>query len=206
MSAQLVLATGNQGKVREFRALLAAHPQLQGLAVDDVVTDAASMGIGDIAETGVTFTENSLIKAREVARQTGLPAVADDSGLAVDVLGGAPGIFSARWAGENASDEANRLLLLQQLADIAPPHRGAAFICVASLVLPSGEEFTAEGRLEGTLLSAERGEGGFGYDSILQPAGDTRSCAELSMEEKNAISHRGQAFAALVPAVAKVLG
>lgn len=206
MSAQLVLATGNQGKVREFRALLAGHPHLRDLALDDAITDASSWGIGDIPETGVTFTQNSLIKARTVARQTGLPAVADDSGLAVEVLGGAPGIFSARWAGEAASDEANRRLLLQQLSDIAPEHRAAAFICVASLVLPSGEEFTAEGRLDGTLLDAERGEGGFGYDSILQPVGHSRSCAELSMEEKNAISHRGQAFAALVPAVAKALG
>ena len=131
--------------------------------------------------------------------------MADDSGLAVEVLGGAPGIFSARWAGQQASDENNRRLLLQQLADIGPEHRSAAFICVASLVTPDGQEFTAEGRLEGTLLTAEAGEGGFGYDPILQPVGETRSCAQLSMAEKNAISHRGKAFTALVPHIVEAL-
>lgn len=204
--AKIVLATGNQGKVREFRALLAAQPQLQGLKTEDAVIDSATAGVGDIPETGVTFEENSLIKARTVAQQTGLPAVADDSGLAVDVLGGAPGIFSARWAGAEASDENNRQLLLQQLADISEEHRSAAFVCAASLVTPEGAEYTAYGRLEGTLLTAPRGEGGFGYDPILQPIGETRSAAELSMAEKNAISHRGKAFAALVPHLVEVLG
>ena len=208
MNHRIVLATHNQGKVREFRALLAAQPQLQGLSGFDpaaAVVDAATAGCSDVPETGVTFRENSLLKARAVAAQTGLPAVADDSGLAVEVLGGAPGIFSARWAGHQASDENNRRLLLQQLADIGPDHRSAAFICVASLVTPDGQEFTAEGRLEGTLLTAEAGEGGFGYDSILQPVGETRSCAQLSMAEKNAISHRGKAFTALVPHIVEAL-
>ncbi|GAA4923199.1 RdgB/HAM1 family non-canonical purine NTP pyrophosphatase [Nesterenkonia rhizosphaerae] len=208
MNHRIVLATHNQGKVREFRALLAAQPQLQGLSGFDpaaAVVDAATAGCSDVPETGVTFRENSLLKARAVAAQTGLPAVADDSGLAVEVLGGAPGIFSARWAGQQASDENNRRLLLQQLADIGPEHRSAAFICVASLVTPDGQEFTAEGRLEGTLLTAEAGEGGFGYDSILQPVGETRSCAQLSMAEKNAISHRGKAFTALVPHIVEAL-
>lgn len=208
MNHSIVLATHNQGKVREFRALLAAQPQLQGLSGFDpaaAVVDAATAGCSDVPETGVTFRENSLLKARAVAAQTGLPAVADDSGLAVEVLGGAPGIFSARWAGQQASDENNRRLLLQQLADIGPEHRSAAFICVASLVTPDGQEFTAEGRLEGTLLTAEAGDGGFGYDSILQPVGETRSCAQLSMAEKNAISHRGKAFTALVPHIVEAL-
>lgn len=208
MNHRIVLATHNQGKVREFRALLAAQPQLQGLSGFDpaaAVVDAATAGCSDVPETGVTFRENSLLKARAVAAQTGLPAVADDSGLAVEVLGGAPGIFSARWAGQQASDENNRRLLLQQLADIGPDHRSAAFICVASLVTPDGQEFTVEGRLEGTLLTAEAGEGGFGYDSILQPVGETRSCAQLSMAEKNAISHRGKAFTALVPHIVEAL-
>lgn len=210
--AQIVLATGNQGKLREFRALLAAQPELAHLDLDEAVIDAATAGVGDIPETGVTFEENSLLKARTVAKLTGLPAVADDSGLAVDVLGGAPGIFSARWAGSQADDENNRALLLQQLADIAPEHRRAAFVCVASLVVPADHdgagvvEHTAQGRLEGLLLAQERGTGGFGYDSILQPAGEQRSCAELSMAEKNAISHRGKAFAALAPRIAEVLG
>lgn len=205
MSPSLVLATSNAGKVKEFRALLAAQPLLSGLDAEAAVIDAKTAGVGDIPETGVTFAENSLLKARTVAKLTGLPAVADDSGLSVEVLGGAPGIFSARWAGDQATDENNRRLLLQQLHDIPPGHRGAAFVCVASLVLPNGEEHTAEGRLEGTLLTEERGDAGFGYDPILQPAGEHRSCAELTMEEKNAISHRGQAFAALVPAVVKAL-
>ena len=210
-SARIVLATGNQGKLREFRALLAAQPQLAHLDLDAAVIDAQTAGVGDIAETGVTFQENSLLKARTVARLTGLPAVADDSGLAVDVLGGAPGIFSARWAGSGADDETNRRLLLEQLADIPAQHRGAAFVCVASLVIPAehdvaAAEHTAEGRLDGALLTQERGAGGFGYDPILQPVGEERSCAELSMAEKNAISHRGKAFAALAPRVVEVLG
>ncbi|GAB3843506.1 RdgB/HAM1 family non-canonical purine NTP pyrophosphatase [Nesterenkonia populi] len=205
MTAKLVLATRNQGKVRELRALLADQPALAGVDLEAAVVDASAAGCSEIPETGVTFEENSLLKAREVARQTGLPAVADDSGLAVEVLGGAPGIFSARWAGEHASDESNRRLLLQQLADVPQEHRGAALVCVASLVTPSGVEHTAEGRLDGQLLSGERGDGGFGYDPILQPVGETRSAAELSMGEKNAISHRGKAFVALAPRIVEVL-
>ncbi|WP_238385346.1 RdgB/HAM1 family non-canonical purine NTP pyrophosphatase [Nesterenkonia muleiensis] len=210
-SAKIVLATGNRGKLREFRALLAGQPELAHMNLDAAVIDAASAGVGDIPETGVTFEENSLLKARTVAELTGLPAVADDSGLAVEVLNGAPGIFSGRWAGSQAGDENNRRLLLEQLADIAPEHRGAAFVCVASLVIPADDdeavmEYTAEGRLEGSLLTQERGTGGFGYDSVLQPTGDERSCAELSMAEKNAVSHRGKAFAALAPRIVEALG
>jgi XTP/dITP diphosphohydrolase len=210
VSARIVLATANQGKLREFRALLAAQPQLHQLDLDSVVVDAAAAGAAEVPETGVTFLQNSLLKARAVAAQTGLPAVADDSGLAVEVLGGAPGILSARWAGAQSSDVNNRRLLLEQLADIPPQHRAAAFVCAASLVIPGDQagapvEFTAEGRLEGTLLTQERGEGGFGYDPILQPTGETRSCAELTMEEKNAISHRGKAFSALASRIVEVL-
>lgn len=202
MTPRIVLATRNPGKLREFRALLGASPQLRDLDLEAAVIDAATAGCPEVPETGVTFEENSLLKARAVAAATGLPAVADDSGLAVEVLGGAPGIFSARWAGAHASDEANLRLLLQQLADIAPAHRAAAFVCVASLVIPDAsgrpaEEFTTTGRLEGTLLREPQGQGGFGYDPILQPVGESRSTAELSMAEKNAISHRGRAFAAL---------
>ena len=208
--AQIVLATGNQGKVAEFRALLAAQPQLSHLDLDTAVIDAKTAGISDIAETGVTFEQNSLIKAREAARRTGLPAVADDSGLAVAVLGGAPGIFSARWAGRHASDENNRQLLLEQVADIGAEHRAAAFVCVASLVIPDDDgapaaEHTAQGRLEGVLLTEERGSSGFGYDPILQPTGETRSAAQLSMQEKNAISHRGEAFTALAEKIVEAL-
>ncbi|GAA1142589.1 RdgB/HAM1 family non-canonical purine NTP pyrophosphatase [Nesterenkonia lutea] len=210
MNARIVLATRNAGKLREFRALLASSPGLSGVDLEGAVIDAGSAGCAEIPETGLSFEENSLIKARAVAEQTGLPAVADDSGLSVDVLGGAPGIFSARWAGASASDESNLRLLLEQLADIAPEHRGAAFVCVASLVVPDAhggpaQEFTTTGRLEGRLLLQPQGLGGFGYDPILQPSGETRSTAELSMEEKNAISHRGQAFAALREHVVEAL-
>jgi XTP/dITP diphosphohydrolase len=158
----------------------------------------------------VTFAENSLLKARTVAEATGLVAIADDSGLAVDVLGGAPGIFSARWAGRHGDDAANLQLLLAQLADVPDEHRGAAFVCAAALAAPASDSVPANevvqyGQLEGTLLREPRGDGGFGYDPILQPKGMDRSCAELSAEEKNAISHRGQAFRALLPAIVEAL-
>ena len=204
----LVLATHNQGKVRELRELL--RGQVPGLDVDTQVVDAGSVGAPDVAETGVTFAENSLLKARAVAEATGLVAIADDSGLAVDVLGGAPGIFSARWAGRHGDDAANLQLLLGQLADVPDEHRGAAFVCAAALAVPGnaageGREVVEYGQLEGTLLREPRGAGGFGYDPVLQPTGLDRSCAELSPAEKNAISHRGHAFRALLPAVVAAL-
>jgi XTP/dITP diphosphohydrolase len=146
------------------------------------------------------------LKAHAVARFTGVLAIADDSGLAVDVLGGAPGIFSARWAGSHGNDAANLSLLLAQLSDIGEEHRGASFVCAAALASPDGTlDVVEEGTLAGTLLQAPRGDGGFGYDPILQPAGLDRSCAELSGAEKNAISHRGNAFRALLPHIRKAL-
>ncbi|MFF7636620.1 RdgB/HAM1 family non-canonical purine NTP pyrophosphatase [Kitasatospora sp. NPDC008050] len=200
-SRRLVLATRNQHKVIELRAILGAA----GLDVDLVGADAYPE-IPDVRETGVTFAENALLKAHALARATGLPAVADDSGLCVDVLGGAPGIFSARWAGKHGDDRANLELLLAQLSDIADPHRGAHFACAAALALPDGTERVVEGRLLGTLRTAPAGAGGFGYDPILQPLGESRTCAELTAEEKNAISHRGQAFRELAPVVGELLG
>ena len=208
----LVLATHNQGKLRELRELL--RGQVPGLDVDTQVVDAGAVGAPDVAETGVTFAENSLLKARAVAQATGLVAIADDSGLAVDVLGGAPGIFSARWAGRHGDDAANLRLLLDQLADVPDGHRGAAFVCAAALAVPAssagsapggGREVVEYGQLEGTLLREPRGTGGFGYDPVLQPSGLDRSCAELSPAEKNAISHRGHAFRALLPAIVEAL-
>ncbi|GER24158.1 non-canonical purine NTP pyrophosphatase [Zafaria cholistanensis] len=199
----LVLATRNQGKLRELRDLL--RGQIPGLDVDTQVIDAESAGAPDVAETGTTFAENSLLKARAVAEATGLVAIADDSGLAVDVLGGAPGIFSARWAGTHGNDAANLQLLLDQLSDIGEEHRGAAFVCAAALAVPGGTEHVESARLEGTLLTGPRGSGGFGYDPILRPAGLEVSCAELTAEEKNAISHRGQAFRALLPHIVAAL-
>lgn len=201
-AARLVLATRNPGKLRELRELL--RGQVPGLDVDAQVIDAATAGVPDVKETGVTFAENSLLKARAVAEATGLVAVADDSGLEVDVLGGAPGIFSARWSGSHGDDAANLKLLLAQLEDIGPEHRAASFVCAASVV-SADMDAVVEGRLRGTLLTEPRGAGGFGYDPILQPEGMDRSCAELSPEEKNAISHRGQAFRALLPHLVKAL-
>ncbi|GGC91770.1 non-canonical purine NTP pyrophosphatase [Tersicoccus solisilvae] len=211
---RLVLATHNRGKLLELREMLRGTvlPGGRALDVDADVIDAGAAGAPDVRETGVTFAENALLKARAVTAATGLPAIADDSGLAVDVLGGAPGIFSARWAGRHGDDEANLRLLLAQLADIDDDeHRGAAFVCAAALVVPAGptdadtEPVVVHGELRGTLLREPRGEHGFGYDPILQPDGHTRSCAELEPAEKNAISHRGQAMRALIPHVTALL-
>ncbi|MEU5049887.1 RdgB/HAM1 family non-canonical purine NTP pyrophosphatase [Streptomyces sp. NPDC021096] len=198
---RLILATRNHNKVTELHAILAAA----GLDVELVGADAYPE-IPDVKETGVTFAENALLKAHALARATGHPAVADDSGLCVEVLNGAPGIFSARWAGRHGDDKANLDLLLAQLSDIADEHRAAHFACAAALALPDGTERVVEGRLEGTLRHAPSGTGGFGYDPILQPLGESRTCAEMTPEEKNAISHRGKAFRGLVPVVRELLG
>lgn len=201
---RIVLATHNEHKVNELRAILAAHPDLTDLP-DDAVASASQFDVEPPVEDGITFAQNALIKARALVATTGLIAIADDSGLAVDVLGGAPGIFSARWAGTHGDDQANLNLLLGQLADVPDAHRNAQFVCAAALVTPQGYEHVEEGALRGTLLRAPRGIHGFGYDPILQPIGDTRSCAELTPAEKNSISHRGQAFRALAPVIARVL-
>lgn len=200
---RLVLATRNAGKLRELRELL--RGQVPGLDVDTQVVDAAAAGAPDVVETGTTFEENALLKARGVAAATGLVAVADDSGIAVDVLGGAPGIFSARWSGVHGDDAANLRLLLAQLSDVGSAHRGAAFICAAAVAAPAGTAETRTGVLRGTLLRTPRGTAGFGYDPILKPEGMDRSCAELSAAEKNAVSHRGRAFRALLPAIIETL-
>lgn len=198
---RLVLATRNAHKVTELQAILTEA------AVDfELVGADAYPEIPDVKETGVTFAENALLKAHTLARATGLPAIADDSGLCVDVLGGAPGIFSARWAGKHGDDKANLDLLLAQLGDIDTPHRAAHFACAAALALPDGTERVAEGRLSGTLRHEPTGTGGFGYDPILQPDGESRTCAELTPEEKNAISHRGRAFRALAAEIGELLG
>ncbi|MBO8195471.1 RdgB/HAM1 family non-canonical purine NTP pyrophosphatase [Streptomyces oryzae] len=197
---RLILATRNAHKVTELKAILADA----GLELDLVGADAYPE-VPDVKETGVTFAENALLKAHALARATALPAVADDSGLCVDVLGGAPGIFSARWAGRHGDDGANLDLLLAQLADIDSAHRGAHFECAAALALPDGTERVVSGRLRGTLRYAPAGDGGFGYDPVLQPEAESRTCAELSPAEKNAISHRGKAFRALAPAVRELL-
>lgn len=201
--ARLVLATHNQGKVTELRAMLAEL--LPELDVERAVIDAGAAGLPDVAETGTSFEANALLKARAAARVSGLPAVADDSGLAVDVLHGAPGIFSARWSGRHGDDPANRELLLAQLQDIGDEDRGAGFVCAAALVTPDGREHVELGRLRGRLTRQPAGERGFGYDPVLQPEGLAVTCAQLEPEHKNRISHRGRAMAALAPHLVSLL-
>lgn len=193
-----VLATHNEKKRDELLAIL-----LPVLGEGIEVRTAAEMGLGDVPETGVTFAENALIKARAAAGATGLTAIADDSGLAVDVLGGAPGIFSARWSGRHGDDEANLALLLAQLDDIADEHRGAQFRCAAAAVTPDGSEFVAEGHMTGRLLREPAGAGGFGYDPIFVPDGSRITAAQMTPEEKNSRSHRRMAFDRLAAILAE---
>jgi XTP/dITP diphosphohydrolase len=198
MIGRVVLATRNPGKVAELRRILAAYDiELVGM---DAFPDVA-----DVAETGETFAANALLKAHAVAQATGLVAVADDSGLAVDALNGMPGILSARWAGRHGDDAANLDLVLAQLSDIPDERRGAAFVCAAAAVTPDGREQVAEARLDGVLLRDRRGSNGFGYDPIFVPEDDMRTTAEMTAEEKDAISHRGKAFRALAPLLADLL-
>lgn len=200
---KLVLATGNAHKVDELYAIL--QPLLPGLEREEIAT-LRDFSVSDPVEDEVTFTGNALLKARTLATQTGLPTIADDSGLSVEVLGGAPGIFSARWCGRHGDDKANYSLLLAQLSDIAKPHRSAKFVCAAALVVPdSGLETVEVGELPGVLATAARGENGFGYDPIFIPRGYVQSLAELSAAEKNRISHRARAFTALAPQIVAAL-
>lgn len=201
--ARLVLASHNAKKLRELqRIFVAAMPHLQ----ESEVISAAGLGLPDVVEDAVTFEGNALLKARAVCAATGAIAVADDSGLAVDVLGGSPGIFSARWSGRHGDDEANIDLLLAQLADIPDEHRSARFVCAAVLVAPDGTEIVERGEMPGQLLRERAGAGGFGYDPIFRPSGLEVSAAQLSPEEKDAISHRGAAFRALARQAARLLG
>jgi XTP/dITP diphosphohydrolase len=194
VSTRFLLATRNAKKLVELQRILdgalgAGEVTLAGLA-DVPVYD-------EVPETGLTFVDNALLKAQEGVTHTGLPTVADDSGLAVDALNGMPGVFSARWAGRHGDDLANLELLLAQVSDVDDERRGARFVCAAALVLPSGAEYTVCGEMPGRLVRAPRGSGGFGYDPIFEPDGYTRTSAELDPAEKDAISHRGRAFRAL---------
>lgn len=201
-TARLVLATHNDHKVTELRAILA--PVVRGWR-DEWVISAAGLDVEAPPETGITFTDNALIKAAALCEATGLPTIADDSGLCVDVLGGAPGIFSARWCGHHGDDAANLRLLLDQLADVSDDHRTARFVCAAVLQTPSGITRSTLGELPGRLIDAPRGDGGFGYDPIFLPDGFKVTTAQMSAEDKNAISHRGRAFRQLAPVIATVL-
>lgn len=193
---RLVLATRNRKKLVELRRILAPVVDVEVLGLDDLPP------FEEAPETGATFADNALAKARDAAAATGLPAVADDSGLAVDALNGMPGVLSARWSGRHGDDVANLLLLLGQLADIPDERRGAAFVCAAAFVVPRGTECMLEAEMRGVLIREPRGEGGFGYDPIFVPDGLLVTTAEMPADDKDAISHRGKAFRALAPAIA----
>lgn len=200
MTTTVVLATRNQHKVDELRRILSTVM----LDVELVGTDQFPE-LPEVAETGRSFAANALLKARDVAQRTGHVAIADDSGLSVDSLNGMPGIFSARWSGRHGDDRANLELVLAQVEDVPVTRRGAAFHCAAAVVTPAGDERVVEGVLEGSLIREPRGSNGFGYDPIFTPRGYVLTTAELTPQEKDAISHRGQAFRALAPVLKELL-
>ena len=196
----LVLATGNQHKLTELTRILAdgrVRVRLAGLG--------EFPGAPQVRETGATFAANALLKARAIAEFTGLPAVADDSGLCVDALNGMPGIFSARWAGRHGDDAANLDLLLGQLDDVPDERRGAHFACSAALVLPGGRDHVSEGTVYGSVIRKPRGSGGFGYDPVFLPDGAGLTTAEMTPEAKDRISHRGRALRHLAPVIAALV-
>lgn len=185
---RLVVATRNRGKIVEINSLLA------GL-VDEICSAADFPDFPETIEDGTTFEENALKKAREASAFSGLPALADDSGLTVDALNGRPGVYSARFAGEGAGDAANNAKLREELQGVPPESRQGAFVCVLAYVTPEGDERLFSGRVTGRILLEPRGEGGFGYDPLFLVDGFERSMAELTLAEKNGISHRARAFA-----------
>jgi len=196
---QVLLATRNVKKLAELRRILDQLLDVEVVGLDDVPY------YDELPETGATFAENALLKAREGAKRTGLLTVADDSGLAVDALNGMPGVLSARWAGKSKDDNANLQLVLEQLADTPDERLGATFVCAAALVTAAGAENVVEGRMPGRLVREPRGTNGFGYDPIFVADGFDVTNAELPPEEKDAISHRGRAFRALAPLIAELL-
>ena len=194
---KLLLATRNAKKLGELRRILAAEG-ISGIEV---------LGLADVApfpeepETAPDFEGNAVAKARDAVAACGLPAIADDSGIAVDALNGMPGVLSARWSGGHGDDDANLNLVLGQLRDVPDERRGAQFVCAAALVLASGQETVVRGEWRGTLVRERRGTNGFGYDPIFRPDGETRTSAEMEPSEKDAVSHRGRALRALLPAL-----
>jgi XTP/dITP diphosphohydrolase len=201
---EIALATLNPGKIREIRAICSDWPVKKwtfGRTSGD--PGRVSPGWPDVDETGETYLENALLKARAVATVTGIAALADDSGIEVDALGSDPGVRSARFAGEGATDQANLLLLIDRVRSVPPEARTARYRCVVACAWPDGRDVRAEGTCEGRLILEPRGSGGFGYDPIFVPEGETRTMAELTEEEKNAVSHRGRAFRALKAELAR---
>ncbi|MEU5846856.1 RdgB/HAM1 family non-canonical purine NTP pyrophosphatase [Saccharopolyspora shandongensis] len=194
---RVLLATRNQKKLVELRRILVA----EGVTGVEVIGLADVPEFPEAPETGATFEENAVAKAADAAKATGLPAIADDSGIAVDALNGMPGVLSARWSGKHGDDQANLDLLLGQLEDVPDERRGAAFVSASALVLPDGAETVVRGEWRGKVIREERGANGFGYDPIFVPEGETRTSAELSPEEKDADSHRGRALRLLLPAL-----
>ena len=198
---KLLLATRNKGKIEEFRRILEdiAAGQIELVGLDQFPS------LHDVDETGSTFEENALLKAREMCAASGIPAIADDSGLCVDYLNGDPGIFSARWAGSHGDDKANTAKVLASLADVQDEKRSAHFTCVAALALPDGRTHVEEGKFEGWILREPIGDQGFGYDPIFRPDGYSISSAQMSAEEKDEISHRGKSLRAIAPHVINLL-
>lgn len=196
---QLVLATHNPKKLAELRRILEPAVDVHVLGLDDLPP------YEEAPESGATFADNALAKARDAADATGLAAVADDSGLTVDALNGMPGVLSARWAGRHGDDLANLELLLGQMGDVPDDRRGAAFVCAAALVLPGGAEHVLEAEMRGRIIRGPRGSGGFGYDPIFIAEGHNMTTAEMTPEDKDAISHRGKAFRALLPLLGAAL-
>lgn len=193
--SRLLLASRNGEKLTELRRILSAAgiESLEVIGLGDVAP------VPDAVESAADFEGNALIKAGDAARAAGLPAVADDSGLAVEALNGMPGVLSARWAGRHGDDEANLRLVLDQLNDVPDERRSASFVCAAALVLPDGTQRVVHGAWHGALARQPRGSNGFGYDPIFVPDTDTRTSAELDPDEKDGLSHRGRALRALVP-------
>ena len=200
MPARIVIASRNAHKIEEM------HRILDAAGLDVVISGLADFpDLPEVEETGATFAENALLKAHAIAEFTGLPAVADDSGLCVDALNDMPGVLSARWAGQHGDDQANLRLVLAQVSHVPPERRGASFRCAAAVALPDGRAEVVEGRLDGVIIDEPRGANGFGYDPIFVPDGSGRTTAELEPAEKDAISHRGRALASLAPLLADLL-
>ncbi len=198
MAVRVLVASRNAKKLKELRRIL----DEAGVAGIELVSLNEVPPYEEAPETGATFEENAIAKARDGAVATGLPCVADDSGIEVDALNGMPGVLSARWSGRHGDDTANNTLLLAQLGDVPDERRGARFVSTCALVLPDGTETVVRGEWPGTIARKPVGEGGFGYDPLFLPEGGTGSAAELTPAEKDAVSHRGRALTQLLPALA----
>ena len=197
---RLVLSSRNKGKLVELQRMLATiAPHIKPVSVSDFPE------IEDVEETGATFEENALLKAETIAMKTGLAAIADDSGLCIDALNGAPGVLSARWSGEHGNDRANLEKVLKEMEDVQPDRRQGKFVSVVALALPDGRTEICRGEIQGVIRYSPVGNGGFGYDPIFQPDGYDVTMAELSADEKDRISHRGRAMREIAPVIAELL-